>query len=60
MSISYMGITDLEIVVDNLINGIGKKKVTMRNFRISISYSDIRVDYILEQARYYGFSGEQR
>lgn len=56
----YMGITDLEIVDDNLINGIGKKKGNdeeLSNFRYLTS--DIRVDYILEQARYYGFSGER-
>ena len=56
----YMGITDLEIVDDNLINGIGKKKGSdeeLSNFRYLTS--DIRVDYILEQARYYGFSGER-
>ena len=56
----YMGITDVEIVDDNLINGIGKKKGNdeeLSNFRYLTS--DIRVDYILEQARYYGFSGER-
>ncbi len=56
----YMGITDLEIVDDNLINGVGKKKGNdeeLSNFRYLTS--DIRVDYILEQARYYGFSGER-
>ena len=56
----YMGITDLEIVDDNLIYGIGKKKGNdeeLSNFRYLTS--DIRVDYILEQARYYGFSGER-
>lgn len=56
----YMGITDLEIVDDNLIYGIGKKKCNdgeLSNFRYLTS--DIRVDYILEQARYYGFSGER-
>lgn len=48
----YFGITDIEI------NGeIMNDKTGLRNFSYLIS--DKRVEYILQQANYYGYSGER-
>ena len=48
----YFGITDLEIDGEYFDDTIG-----LRNFKYLVS--DERVDYILEKARYYGYSGER-
>ena len=54
----YFGITDFEIIDDEMVNG---KKLTteqkLENFRFLTS--DERVKYIMEQARYYGYSGDR-
>ena len=48
----YFGITDLEIDGEVFDDNAG-----VRNFANLVS--DARIDYVIEQANYYGFSGEQ-
>lgn len=54
----YFGITDFEIIDDEMVNG---KKLTteqkLENFRFLTS--DERVKYVMEQAQYYGYSGDR-
>lgn len=54
----YFGITDLEIIDDTIVND---KKMTkeqkLENFRRLTS--DDRVKYVMEQAEYYGYSGNR-
>lgn len=54
----YFGITDFEIIDDEMVNG---KKLTteqkLENFRFLTS--DERVKYVMEQAKYYGYSGDR-
>ena len=54
----YFGITDLEIVDDTMVNGnkLTKEK-KLQNFRFLTS--DERVKYVMEQAEYYGYSGNR-
>lgn len=57
-SFHYFGITDLEIIDDTIVND---KKMTkeqkLENFRRLTS--DDRVKYVMEQAEYYGYSGNR-
>ena len=48
----YFGITDLELITDS-----NTREEKLRNF--SLLTSDTRVDYIIEKANYYGYSGER-
>ncbi|MDD2968106.1 MAG: DEAD/DEAH box helicase [Lachnospiraceae bacterium] len=49
----YFGITDLKVIGDEN----GSREEQLENFRYLVS--DDRVDYVMEQANYYGFSGER-
>lgn len=54
----YFGITDLEVITDDMASFSKRKgshKEDLTNFRYLVS--DKRVEYVLEQARYYGYSG---
>ena len=54
----YFGITDLEIVDDTMVNGNKlTKEEKLQNFRFLTS--DERVKYVMEQAEYYGYSGNR-
>ena len=54
----YFGITDLEIVDDTMVNGNKlTKEEKLQNFRFLTS--DERVKYVIEQAEYYGYSGNR-
>lgn len=54
----YFGITDLEVITDDMASFSKRKgshKEDLTNFRYLVS--DKRVEYVLEQAKYYGYSG---
>ena len=54
----YFGITDLEIIDDTMVNGNKlTKEEKLQNFRFLTS--DERVKYVMEQAEYYGYSGNR-
>ena len=54
----YFGITDLEIIDDTIVNGNKlTKEEKLQNFRFLTS--DERIKYVMEQAEYYGYSGNR-